>query len=161
MCGSFTVLEHVSNPVQLLREMVRVAKPNGLIIVAGPSFLRVVGLSAFHPRTRGFINPIKNTFLLLGKYFLAIVNPKKLKFRFMKPILGDNFATDYDAICETNMVDVRAFLKMMDVSITYQSGLVNIPNKPLINPISLIPIVRDMTGGYFITGIKSEEKISD
>jgi ubiquinone/menaquinone biosynthesis C-methylase UbiE len=152
--GCFTVLEHVENTVQILREIVRVTKPGGRIIVAGPSFLRVFGFSATHWRTKGLLNPIKNLAIDIYKYLQTIFSPKDLKFRFMKQLVRDDFQADDDAICETNMIDVRHFLKSFGVDIQYQSGLVDFHCSPAINKFSEIPIIRDLTGGYFIMGVK-------
>ncbi len=152
--GCFTVLEHVNNPVQILHEMIRITKPGGRIIVAGPSFLRVFGFSATHWRTSGLLNPIKNSIIVSCKYLQVIFQPKSLGFRFMKPLIRDDFQADDDAICEANMIDVRYFLKKFGIKIEYQSGLVNFHKSLLINLVSEVPIFRDLTGGYFIMGIK-------
>lgn len=152
--GSFTVLEHVNNPKQLIQEMVRVTKQGGSVIIACPSFLRVFGFSATHHRTRGFINPIKNLFLASEKYIRVFLNPKDVEFSFMKPVFYEDLQGDDDAICETNMIDVRNYLKLCNVKIGYQSGLVNFHNSFFINLISELPIFRDLTGGFFIIGTK-------
>lgn len=152
--GCFTVLEHVENPYEILDEMCRVLKKNGKIIIGGPSFLRVFGFSATHHKTAGYKNSIRNLFLVLIKYYLSLFKPETLKLEFMRPVVNKKFNADDDAICVTNMIEIRSYLKLKGFEITYQSGLVNFSSSRIVNFISHIPILRDMTGGYFIVGTK-------
>jgi ubiquinone/menaquinone biosynthesis C-methylase UbiE len=152
--GAFTVLEHTENPVGLIYEMARVLKKGGKVIISCPNFLRVAGLYSDHPKTNGLINPLINLQNLIRKYIYSYFAPAWMNFEKMLPILSTPFKADYDAIIATNPIDVRFFLKKKNVKIIYQSGMVNYSRNKLLNYISMIPFVRDMTGGFFIVGTK-------
>jgi len=153
--GSFAVLEHVDNPLEILGEMVRVTKRNGIIIVASPNFLRVIGFSSFHPRTDGLIRSLTNLSLLIKKYYCSILIKNSMHFEFMEPILDVPFKADYDAICLTNPVDVKYFLRKRNVRIIYQSGLVSYHKSFLINFLSTLPVLRELSGGFFLVGVRN------
>lgn len=155
--GCFTVIEHVANPVELINELARVTKKNGLVIIGAPNFLRVFGLKAEHPRVKGLKRSLLNLLTIIKKFTLNFASPQKMKFDFMEAT-SDKVTcfADFDAICISNPIDVKFFLKKAGIQIVYQSGLVNYHKNNFINKISHLPIFRDMTGGFFIVGVKQE-----
>ncbi|EKD95372.1 MAG: hypothetical protein ACD_24C00508G0007 [uncultured bacterium] len=152
--GAFTVLEHTENPVGLISEMVRVLKKDGKIIISCPNFLRVVGFRSDHPKTDGLINPILNSFGLVKRSIYSHFFPKLMGIEKMLPVNKIPFKADYDAIALTNPIDVGFFLKKCNIRIVYQSGMVNYSQNKLVNMISNLPILNNITGGFFIVGIK-------
>ncbi len=153
--GSFTVLEHIEDPAQSLREMIRVTKPGGIIVVACPNFLRVVGLSSHHYRTRGIVNKFRNALTLLAKGALLLLRPHRLQFKKMMPVVADReFQPDDDAIIVTNPIDVRGIWKTHDIEPVYHSSLLY-QTSPLLETISRLPVIRTVTGGVFLVGRKT------
>jgi len=71
--GSFTVLEHVENPVVFLTEQIRVTKPGGYIIVICPNFLNFI----FHTPIENKTNFIRD----------CLIFQKSLKSSFLTNIL--------------------------------------------------------------------------
>lgn len=156
--GTFNVLEHLYDPENWLKEMTRILKPGGSIVVACPNFLRIYGLRGEHWYINGYYNKLRNSCLLLKKFINSKFFPHRMKFDFMEPRIDkDDFHPDDDAVCITNSIDISFFLRKYDIDITYQSSLY-IPIKstisPIIEKISELPIIRTATGGIFIAGIK-------
>ncbi len=146
--GSFTVLEHVHNPELLIREMVRVLKPGGNIVIAAPNFLRVMGLSSHHRRTKGIISSFRNFFKLLAKL------PKNQPgFELMEKINDKPFKPDYDAVCVTNPIDIIKTLKLNGINIKYYSGFLNHKSKTMDFIGKTWPF-KYLIGGVFILGKK-------
>src|SRR5438034_202745 len=58
--GALNVLEHVDEPEEFLREVARVAKVGGRVIVSSPNFFRVLGFRDYHPRMRGIGSKWRN-----------------------------------------------------------------------------------------------------
>lgn len=149
--GSFTVLEHVMDPVITLREMVRVVKPGGRIVIACPNFLRVVGLSAHHWHTRGTRQKIRNAARLTRKGWDARFKPGRMAFDHMPPIVReDGFEPDDDAITVTNAVDISFFLRP-SIRIVYHSGLLTYAD-PRMDFVAGLPFVRTVIGAVFLVG---------
>src|SRR4051812_2677255 len=58
--GALNVLEHVDEPEAFIRELVRVVKIGGKIVISSPNFFRVFGWRDYHPRMRGLGNKLRN-----------------------------------------------------------------------------------------------------
>lgn len=153
--GCFNVLEHLSYPEHALKELVRILKPDGKIIITCPNFLRVMGIKGHHWHTTGIRQQIKNFYCLLRKIITAWFFLEEMHFDFMKPKLleGNDFYPDADAICITNPIDVIFFLQKLSIKRVYFSGMTFSTNK-ILDRISEWPLVRMLIGGVFFVGIK-------
>src|SRR4051812_7515525 len=58
--GALNVFEHVEEPEDLIREVVRVVAPGGKIVISSPNFMRVFGFRDYHPKMRGIKNKFAN-----------------------------------------------------------------------------------------------------
>ena len=126
-----TVLEHIVDPGRVLREMARVLKPGGLLIVTGPNLVAlgpsIKGLLQVwqhRPRHEIFFRtqtmprfPFGST--LPEKLAILVRNliriPQKLmsrsyRFEFREPDLQPPFHSDNDAIFLCNPADIGCFL---------------------------------------------------
>jgi SAM-dependent methyltransferase len=108
--GALNVLEHVEEPEAFLRELVRVAEPEGRIVVSSPNFFRVIGFRDYHPKMRGLANKWKNWRRLLEKRRQLRTNPGSVRFDRMTPIVKEPFTPDDDAIVATNALEIGFFL---------------------------------------------------
>lgn len=145
--GCFNVLEHLDNPEKCILEMIRVLKPDGIIVIACPNFLSVT--SNYHPKVSGFKNKIINFLLILFKLLKSSFGLYEPYFEKMNPILDKPFKPDYDAINLTNPIDLKLFLEKNGIKIIYQSGRFH---KKII--FSEMPFFRLFFGSVFIVGKK-------
>src|SRR5437763_2032364 len=58
--GALNVLEHVEEPEDFIRELVRVTQIGGRIVLSSPNFFRVFGFRDYHPKMRGVGNKWRN-----------------------------------------------------------------------------------------------------
>jgi SAM-dependent methyltransferase len=153
--GSYDFLEHTHCPDTCLNEMVRVLKPNGKFVIISPNFLKVIGLkSDYHWHMRGFKQKMLNVYILLKKIIYSLICPWKMSFDFMQPKLGYD-GGDADAVCVTNPIDTAFYLRKLGVKIVYQSALSTFQPNKILEIVSELPIVRSITGVFFIIGTKS------
>ena len=109
--GALNVLEHVEDPEGFVREMVRVTRAGGRIVLSSPNFLRFLGWRDYHPRMRGLGNKCRNWWALLARRRRMREEPEAVRFERMKPIHRQNFQPDDDAIVCTNLLDMAFFLR--------------------------------------------------
>lgn len=150
--GSFTVLEHVENPVVSLSEQIRVTKPGGYIVVACPNFLN-------------FIFP--TSYRKMDKFYKRLSNiPKILKrllsdeytFEKMELIIRKDFQSDDDAVNLTNLIDIEKFFSHHDCQVFFSSGLA-ISNNFVSRLIESVPIIRYYLPSCFLIAKKNSKKI--
>lgn len=110
--GSFNVLEHVENPEGFIKEMVRVTKPGGNIVLSSPNFLRVLGFMDYHPHMRSLGAKLRNARTLVRKFLKISSSKQSISFDRMSPIVKDNFEPDDDAIIATNLLEMSHHLKI-------------------------------------------------
>lgn len=109
--GALNVLEHVEDPEGFLKEMVRVTRPGGRIVVSSPNFLRVLGWRDYHPRMRGLKQKWGNLLGLLRRRRAMKRRPDAVQFERMTPIIKTPFTPDDDAIICTNALDIGHALR--------------------------------------------------
>lgn len=109
--GALNVLEHVEEPEAFLAELVRVAEPDGRVVVSSPNFLRVLGWHDYHPAMRGLGNKWRNLRRLLAKRRQMRDAPDQVRFDRMQPIVREPFQPDDDAIVATNGPEIAFFLE--------------------------------------------------
>jgi 2-polyprenyl-3-methyl-5-hydroxy-6-metoxy-1,4-benzoquinol methylase len=109
--GALNVLEHVEEPEAFIKELVRVVKIGGRVVLSSPNFFRVLGYHDYHPRMRGVGQKWKNWKRLREKRALMKSGPENMRFDRMAPIVKEPFTADDDAIVATNALEMRFFLQ--------------------------------------------------
>jgi len=109
--GALNVLEHVEQPEEFLRELVRVTAAGGRIVISSPNFYRVLGWRDYHPQMRGLGRKLKNWRRVRAKQKQMLHAPEQVKFDRMTPIIKTPFTPDDDAIVATNPLEMEFFLK--------------------------------------------------
>ncbi|MCC6233551.1 MAG: class I SAM-dependent methyltransferase [Verrucomicrobiales bacterium] len=108
--GTLNVLEHVEEPEAFLRELVRVVRPGGRLVVSSPNFLRVLG-PGYHPRMRGLAQRWANLKALFQRRALLKDRTHAVRFERMSPIVREPFQPDDDAIVVTNGLEMARALE--------------------------------------------------
>lgn len=161
--GSFTVLEHSLKPYALIKEMVRVLKPQGRIVISCPNMRGVFMLHPGHFVTHrgGLRQRIINLMVYLKTFFRALTFKQDIPFEIMP--LPDmtkipEGASDYNAVCATNHVTIKHALRRLGFRIISISAGMEYPQsvvkRALIVIIDKIPILRELFGGIFIVAEK-------
>src|SRR6476469_7563709 len=83
--GALNVLEHVEQPEDFLRELVRVTRVGGRLIISSPNFFRVFGFRDYHPKMRGIGNKWRNWKRLQEKRRQMRTDPNSVRFDRMTP----------------------------------------------------------------------------
>ena len=109
--GAFNVLEHVEEPEGFIRELARVVRPGGRVVLSSPNFFRVLGFRDYHPRMRGIASKWRNAQRLLAKRRQMRDSPDQVRFDRMPPIVKQPFTPDDDAIVATNGLEMGFFLE--------------------------------------------------
>jgi len=109
--GALNVLEHVDEPEDFIRELVRVVEPGGKVVLSSPNFFRVLGLRDYHPRMRGLGNKLRNWKRLRQKRSQMARDPASVRFDRMQPIVKEPFTPDDDAVVATNSLEMKFFLE--------------------------------------------------
>jgi SAM-dependent methyltransferase len=109
--GALNVLEHVDQPEDFLRELVRVVKMGGRVVVSSPNFFRIFGFRDYHPKMRGVGNKWRNWKRLQQKRRQMRTDPASVRFDHITPIVKEPFTPDDDAIVATNAVEMEFFLE--------------------------------------------------
>lgn len=109
--GALNVLEHVDEPEVFIKELVRVVRLGGRIVLSSPNFFRVFGLRDYHPRMRGVRNKWRNWQRLAEKRRQMRDQPDAVRFDKMTPIVKEPFTPDDDAIVATNALEMKFFLE--------------------------------------------------
>lgn len=108
--GALNVLEHVEEPELFISELVRVVKKGGKVVLSSPNFFRVIGFRDYHPRMRGLKNKWRNLRRIIEKLNQMRIEPEKVRFDKMTPIVKEPFTPDDDAIVATNPFEMEFFL---------------------------------------------------
>jgi SAM-dependent methyltransferase len=138
--GALNVLEHVEEPEAFITELVRVAAPNGRVIVSSPNFFRVLGFCDYHPKMRGLSNKWCNWRRLQEKRRLLKTKPDSARFDRMAPIVKEPFTPDDDAIVATNALEIAFFLERAGCAIESASCTDRYVAKPVDLILNLTPL---------------------
>jgi 2-polyprenyl-3-methyl-5-hydroxy-6-metoxy-1,4-benzoquinol methylase len=109
--GALNVLEHVEEPEAFIKELVRVVRVGGRVVLSSPNFFRALGFRDYHPRMRGVGQKWKNWKRLQEKRAVMKKNPENARFDRMAPIVKEPFTADDDAIVATNPLEMQFFLQ--------------------------------------------------
>lgn len=148
--GALNVLEHVDEPEAFIKELVRVAKPGGKIVISSPNFYRVAGFRDYHPRMRGLGNKWRNYRRLSEKRAQMRAAPAEVKFDRMIPIVKQPFTPDDDAIIATNPLEIAFFLEQNRCRIVNVACTDRYVFKPLDLLLNLTPLRYGMFSGFVV-----------
>src|SRR4051812_12999375 len=137
--GALNVLEHVEQPEEFLRELVRVTRIAGRLVVSSPNFFRVFGLRDYHPRMRGLRNKWRNWKRIRQKRTQMCADPAAVRFDHMTPIVKEPFTPDDDAIIATNAVEMRFFLERFGCKVERVECTDRYVSKPVDFILNLTP----------------------
>ena len=148
--GALNVLEHVDEPEAFIKEIVRVTKPGGKIVISSPNFYRVAGFRDYHPRMRGLSNKWRNFKRLSEKRAQMKSAPSQVKFDRMTPIVKQSFTPDDDAIIATNPLEIAFFLTQNNCRIVNVACTDRYVSKPLDFLLNLTPFRYGMFSGFVV-----------
>jgi 2-polyprenyl-3-methyl-5-hydroxy-6-metoxy-1,4-benzoquinol methylase len=148
--GAFNVLEHVEEPEEFIKELVRVVETNGDIIISSPNFFRAIGFHDYHPKMRGVTNKFLNWRRMREKRRQMEADPKAVRFDRMTPIVKEPFSPDDDAIVATNPLEIGFFLRQFGCEIKSISCTDRYVAKPLELLLNLTPLRLLMFNAFVI-----------
>jgi 2-polyprenyl-3-methyl-5-hydroxy-6-metoxy-1,4-benzoquinol methylase len=137
--GALNVLEHVDAPQDFIKELVRVARIGGRIVLSSPNFFRVFGFRDYHPRMRGIGNKWRNWRRLQAKRRQIREAPESVRFDKMTPIVKEPFTPDDDAIVATNAVEMKFFLERNGCTVERVECTDRYVAKPIDFALNLLP----------------------
>lgn len=124
------VLEHVQDPEKFIQEMIRVTKPNGLIVFLAPNYG-----SPNRRSPNSTQNPIKK---LIVSIYYDFFPQKNNKLNWVKVTLKKQFnKIDDDTVCEPYLYSLINFLKINNLKIQKSSSLWELEAKT-IHPRKLL-----------------------
>jgi SAM-dependent methyltransferase len=148
--GALNVLEHVDEPENFIKEVVRVARIGGRIVLSSPNFFRVFGLRDYHPRMRGVANKWRNWRRLQAKRRQMRDNPESVRFDKMTPIVKEPFTPDDDAIVATNAVEMKFFLERSGCRVERVECTDRYVAKPIDFALNLLPTRYVMFNAFLV-----------
>jgi len=137
--GALNVLEHVDEPEAFIKELVRVTRPGGRIVISSPNFFRVFGFRDYHPRMRGIANKWRNWRRLQAKRRQMREAPETVRFDKMTPIVKEPFTPDDDAIVATNGLEMEFFLERNGCTVERVECTDRYVAKPIDFALNLLP----------------------
>jgi SAM-dependent methyltransferase len=148
--GALNVLEHVDEPEDFVRELVRVVEPGGKVVLSSPNFFRVLGLGDYHPRMRGLKSKWRNWRRLLEKRRQMRSEPDKVQFDRMIPIVKEPFTPDDDAVVATNAMEMRFFLERSGCKVEQVSCTDRYVARPVDVVLNLTPLRYLMFNAFLV-----------
>lgn len=109
---AITVLEHLANPEKAIKEMIRVTKNGGYLILSSPNFG-----SPFYPpfnqSLKSFSFLFRMSKILLKSHFYLLIKPKGLSWTHVYPrfLKEKKYQSDWDTVVEPNLQTLLIFLK--------------------------------------------------
>jgi len=113
------VIEHVPDTDQLLREIIRVLRADGRVIIVSPNLLspikpirHILGIGGFNTNFYGsYLKALGAIFLNFSLLFMKLL-ARQPRFTYRTPLLGDDFqCPDDDAVYIANMVDLKKWFQ--------------------------------------------------
>ncbi len=148
--GALNVLEHVEEPEDFIREVVRVVAPGGKIVISSPNFMRVFGFRDYHAKMRGVKNKLGNWRRLREKRSQMRENPQSVRFDKMTPIVKQPFTPDDDAIVATNPLEIAFFLKRAGCEVQNVFCTDRYVSKPIDFFLNATPLRYYMFNGFVV-----------
>jgi 2-polyprenyl-3-methyl-5-hydroxy-6-metoxy-1,4-benzoquinol methylase len=148
--GALNVLEHVEEPEDFLRELVRVTRIGGKLVISSPNFFRVFGLRDYHPKMRGFSNKARNWRRIQEKRNQMRTAPDQIRFDRMTPIVKEPFTPDDDAIVATNPVEMKFFLERFGCKVERVECTDRYVNRLLDTVLNLTPMRYLMFNAFLV-----------
>ena len=157
--GALNVLEHVEEPENFIKELVRVVAPGGKLVISSPNFMRAIGVRDYHHKMRGLKNKWANFRRLSEKRRQMRIDPTSVKFDKMTPIVKEPFEPDDDAIVATNGLEIAFFLRQFGCEIVEVSCTDRYVAKPLELVLNATPLRYLMFSGFVVA--KKEQNQSN
>ena len=148
--GALNVLEHVDEPEKFIPELVRVASPNGRVIISSPNFFRVIGFRDYHPKMRGVANKLANLKRVFQKRSLIRNRPGAVAFDRMTPIVKEPFTPDDDAIIATNALEMSFFLRRSGCTVESVACTDRYVSKPVDFILNVTPLRYLMFNAFIV-----------
>ncbi len=148
--GALNVLEHVEEPEDFIRELVRVTQIGGRIVLSSPNFFRVFGFRDYHPKMRGVGNKWRNWKRLCEKRRQIKTDPASVRFDRMKPIIKEPFTPDDDAIVATNPLEMKFFLERSGCRVESVACTDRYVAKPIDLALNLTPLRYLMFNAFLV-----------
>jgi SAM-dependent methyltransferase len=148
--GALNVLEHVDEPESFIKELVRVTRIGGRIVLSSPNFFRVFGFRDYHPRMRGIANKWRNWRRLRVKRRQMREAPESVRFDKMTPIVKEPFTPDDDAIVATNALEMKFFLERNGCTVERVECTDRYVTKPIDFALNLLPTRYVMFNAFLI-----------
>jgi SAM-dependent methyltransferase len=148
--GALNVLEHVDEPETFIKELVRVTRPGGRIVLSSPNFFRVFGFRDYHPRMRGIANKWRNWRRLQAKRRQIREAPESVRFDKMAPIVKEPFMPDDDAIVATNALEMKFFLERNGCTVERVECTDRYVAKPIDFALNLLPTRYVMFNAFLV-----------
>ena len=148
--GALNVLEHVDEPESFIKELVRVTRIGGRIVLSSPNFFRVFGFRDYHPRMRGIANKWQNWRRLRAKRRQMRDAPESVRFDKMRPIVKEPFTPDDDAIVATNALEMEFFLERNGCTVERVECTDRYVAKPIDFALNLLPTRYVMFNAFLV-----------
>jgi SAM-dependent methyltransferase len=148
--GALNVLEHVDEPESFIKELVRVTRIGGRIVLSSPNFFRVFGFRDYHPRMRGIANKWRNWRRLQTKRRQIREAPETVRFDKMTPIVKEAFTPDDDAIVATNALEMEFFLERNGCTVERVECTDRYVAKPIDFALNLLPTRYVMFNAFLV-----------
>lgn len=152
--GALNVLEHVEEPEAFVREIVRVVRPGGRVVLSSPNFFRAIGLRDYHPKMRGITNKWRNFVRMFQKRRQMRNDPGSVRFDRMLPIVKEPFTPDDDAIIATNGLEIAFFLEQSGCIVERVDCTDRYVAKPLDRLLNLTPARYLMFNAFVVARVR-------
>lgn len=152
------MIEHIPNPELAIKEMLRVLKDNGILVISTCNMLSPFRWLKLFAR-RIFTGRIHPDSKLKELFIISILNLRKIlcydtKFYYREPVLNYNsfLGSDYDAVYRVNPMDMKFIAKKFNLKIINLTNATSILGKIICKVFPLL------SGGVLFIARKTNEK---